>query len=245
MSKKPAKSERAVDLPDWAEDVTPSDEVMKKFYAPTGTFRPGPIVVPAADKATASASSVATPKAESEDVEVDAPPSPPEILDNPPENAFSSSFTETDVTDKDNAQEDEPSLSTPDIKDQALTESTGPAGVLEAPETGVETDRETASESPGSSQPLFFEEFARKWKRYLYPGQMAVMRILFEQTVAQGTTECFTRYSELAVATKMTRRNCINVMNSLVERGFVTRLEVRNDATGKGIRLRIHTDPLF
>jgi len=70
------------------------------------------------------------------------------------------------------------------------------------------------------------------------------MRTLFEMTLDLGSFECFTQYSQIASATKMTRRNCINVMNSLVERGFVERLEVRNDATGKGIRLRIYPDPL-
>jgi hypothetical protein len=70
------------------------------------------------------------------------------------------------------------------------------------------------------------------------------MRTLYEMTLARGSAECFTQYSQIASATKMTRRNCINVMNSLVERGFVERLEVRNDATGKGIRLRVHPDPL-
>lgn len=70
------------------------------------------------------------------------------------------------------------------------------------------------------------------------------MRALYELTFAQGTSECFTRYSELAVATKMSRRNCIHVMNSLIERGFVERLEIRNDATSKGIRLRIYLEPL-
>lgn len=69
------------------------------------------------------------------------------------------------------------------------------------------------------------------------------MRTLHELTYAVGSTECFTRYSELAKATKMSRRNCINVVNSLVDRGFVERLEVRNDATGKGIRLRVHLIP--
>jgi DNA-binding Lrp family transcriptional regulator len=70
------------------------------------------------------------------------------------------------------------------------------------------------------------------------------MRALFEMTFARGTSECFTRYSEIAATTKMSRRNCINVMNSLVDRGFVERLEVRNDATGKGIKLRVHPEPL-
>ena len=69
------------------------------------------------------------------------------------------------------------------------------------------------------------------------------MRTLHELTYAVGATECFTRYSELAKATKMSRRNCINVVNSLVDRGFVKRLEVKNDATGKGIRLRVNLTP--
>ena len=46
MSKKRPRSDRDIDLPDWADEVTPADEVMKKFYAPTGAFKPGPIAVP-------------------------------------------------------------------------------------------------------------------------------------------------------------------------------------------------------
>ncbi len=79
---------------------------------------------------------------------------------------------------------------------------------------------------------------------YLYPGQLAVMRMLYEQTYAVGVTECFTRYSEIAQATKMSRRNCINVVNSLANRGFIDRLEVRNDASAKGIRLRVNLEPV-
>ncbi|MDQ3821511.1 MAG: hypothetical protein M3362_28055, partial [Acidobacteriota bacterium] len=51
MSKKPARSDRESDLPDWAEEVTPSDEVMRKFYAPTGAFKTGPISVPPPESA--------------------------------------------------------------------------------------------------------------------------------------------------------------------------------------------------
>lgn len=245
MSKKPAKSERAVDLPDWADDVTPSDEVMKKFYAPTGTFKPGPIIVPTAGEAPAPEPSAASPEVKSRDAGVGARPEPPETVDDSPENATSGSLTQTDDLGESGPEEEKPSLHPPELKDQAPAERAAPAGVLESPETPAKAIRETAAEASRGTQPTIFEEFARKWKRYLYPGQLAVMRTLFELTVARGTTECFTRYSELATATKMTRRNCINVMNSLVERGFVTRLEVRNDATGKGIRLRVHTNPLF
>src|ERR1700753_3126005 len=57
MSKKRPRSERDVDLPDWADEVTPADEVMRKFYAPTGAFKSGPIAVPqpAADAAVPTA----------------------------------------------------------------------------------------------------------------------------------------------------------------------------------------------
>lgn len=80
---------------------------------------------------------------------------------------------------------------------------------------------------------------------YLYPGQLGVMRTLYELTYAVGVTECFTRYSELAKATKMSRRNCINVVNSLANRGFIERLQVKNDAHSKGIWLKVHLVPLY
>jgi hypothetical protein len=244
MSKKPAKSERDVELPDWADDVTPADEVMKKFYAPTGTFRSGPIVgQPAA--APLPEPSAAPPSEEDEETSVAARPEPPEALHAAPERVASASLTPINVAEQDDKRGVKATPNLPDLKAQAPSGEKAAAGVLETRDTATGPVRTTTPETPEGSQPVHFEEFARRWKRYLYPGQMAVMRTLFEMAIAEGKSECFTRYSELAAATKMTRRNCINVMNSLVERGFVTRLEVRNDATGKGIRLRIHTDPLL
>jgi uncharacterized protein YeaO (DUF488 family) len=239
MSKKPAKSERDVELPDWADDVTPADEVMKKFYAPTGTFRSGPIVAQPA-VAPAPEPAVETPD-EDEQRSVATSTETSEIVEAPQEKASPTPLTSTIVAEKEEERE-KASLPPPEMKVQARAEETALQGVsdITAGQLG-----KPSTESHGRAQTSSFDEFARKWKRYLYPGQMAVMRTLFELTIAEGKTECFTRYSELAVATKMTRRNCINVMNSLVERGFVTRLEVRNDATSKGIRLRIHTDPLL
>lgn len=216
---------------------------MKKFYAPTGTFRSGPIVgQPTA--APAPEPSVKLPGKEDMGTSATARTETPEEINAAPEKAVSASLTQINVADQDDMPEMKASLS-PDLKAQATSGEKASAGVLETPDTAAGPVRATAAETTKGSKPLPFEEFARKWKRYLYPGQMAVMRTLFELTIAQGMNECFTRYSELAAATKMTRRNCINVMNSLVERGFVTRLEVRNDATSKGIRLQIHTDPLL
>lgn len=250
MSKKPAKSERDVELPDWADDVTPADEVMRKFYAPTGTFKSGPIVGQPGSGAAAPETSAARTSEEDKEESVAAgqeeEQQPSQITVTSPEKAdTTTALTSTNIAGKDDRSEKASPNPIPP-KAQAPSSEKATTEVLEASDAAKRTaSRVPPTAIPEGSQASSFEEFARRWKRYLYPGQLAVMRTLFDLTIAQGTNECFTRYSELAAATKMTRRNCINVMNSLVDRGFVTRLEVRNDATGKGIRLRIHTDPLL
>lgn len=236
MSKKQDRSSRKADLPDWADEVTPADEVMEKFYAPTGLFRPGPISIP---RETAGALPV--PHIEYEEDLDDRKPSseidiePPHISaeDTSPREATHASSAEVRVADIPSpvGLEEFPEKSEPTFR--PVSE------ITPKPEAGL-----TAGTTSADSQHILFMEFADRWKRYLYPGQLAVMRALYELTFPHGTSECFTRYSALAASTKMSRRNCINVMNSLVERGFVERLEIRNDATGKGIKLRVHLDPL-
>ena len=228
MSKKPARSEREVALPDWADEVTPADEVMRKFYAPTGAFKPGPIAVqpPAAFPAAPSDEVV---KEEGIDSQV-TPQAPKEPA---PDVPGLSPVSQTSVSEQQDARGGS-SLLSPGSR---LRKSAGRKPAAPKAAGGVTPDIiEETQTTP-------FGEFAKRWSRYLYPGQLAVMRELYGLTIARGVTDCFTRYSELAAATKMTRRNCINVVNALAERGFVERLEVRNDSTGKGIKLRIHTDP--
>jgi DNA-binding MarR family transcriptional regulator len=239
MSKKPDRSSRKADLPDWADEVTPADEVMEKFYAPTGAFRSGPISVP---KESADASPVTRAELEKDLTEL-CPPTENDISpvntshisaeDSYPQGGAHNSIAEVGTALS-------PSPITPEklSEGSVLTSRPKPENPL------THQVRASANATISDSQTILFSEFADRWKRYLYPGQLAVMRALYELTFPQGTSECFTRYSELATSTKMSRRNCINVMNSLVERGFVERLEIRNDATGKGIRLRIHLDPL-
>jgi hypothetical protein len=238
MSKKPAKSERDVELPDWADDVTPADEVMRKFYAPTGAFKAGPIVVqPPGVSAVPEPAPVTK---ESGEKGSPAPTEPLKSTVDAPEEGTPTASARTDAAVKED-QKSGSSLPLADLKAPTPPEENVVAVV---PDTTDKPTQKAPVEIPSDAQNQSFEEFARKWRRYLYPGQMAVMRTLFDLTVARGTSECFTRYSELATATKMTRRNCINVMNSLVDRGFVKRLEVRNDATGKGIKLRVYAEPL-
>ncbi len=254
MSKKQPKSDRNVDLPDWADDVTPADEVMKKFYAPTGAFKRGPIAppdpVPAVSHAftsdqtpsdeTFQTGSAQQDKPESE-VATSASSSAPAKLQQPESSAIpadsapppseqpqsDASLTKVSTTPSELGRNQVSSVKAPDINEPAL-----------------HSTHQTLPQASDVTKFPSFEVFAKKWKMYLYPGQLAVLRTLYEVTYAVGTDECFTRYSEIAKATKMSRRNCINVMNFLVNRGFVERLEVRNDATGKGIRLRLYLDPL-
>lgn len=228
MSNKQAKSEREVELPDWADEVTPADEVMRKFYAPTGAFKSGPIVVqPPAGSPAAPATE------ETEEEGIDTPVAPQIPVEPETDAPAVSPVSQVSVAEKQDARV-ATSLPSP------VRESRKPSGrKAVAPKTSAVVTRAT----PEVTQASPFEEFAKMWNRYLYPGQLAVMRELYGLTIERGVTDCFTRYSELATGTKMTRRNCINVVNSLVQLGFVERLEVRNDATGKGITLRIHAEP--
>jgi hypothetical protein len=255
MSKKQAKSDREIDLPDWADDVTPTDEVMKKFYAPTGTFQRGPIPVRGTDTPL-------TPVANEPDISGagSAPREPARIATNQEEASAAAARTIAQQGHQAEQIEELPASQIPPFKTQEQPqeiESSLLSPVAERQDSSrlkpavdftpalPESVQGIPEDFPALSQPVSFEEFVKKWKRYLYPGQLAVMRTLFEQTIERGTSECFIRYSEVASHTKMTRRNCINVMNSLVERGFVERLEVRNDAISKGIKLRVYPDPLL
>lgn len=239
MSKKQDRTGREADLPDWADEVTPADEVMEKFYAPTGAFRSGPVSIP------------------KESVDT-----PPDIHDESAKDGVVQQFPlqdgiDTSDTNHISAKDSQPQV---DIYKQSSELGSAISSLPVTPKKSSDTslrmpkhrsenttfsqDNASATVPPPAPQSFPFEEFASRWKRYLYPGQLAVMRILCELTFPHGTSECFTRYSELAASTKMSRRNCINVMNSLVDRGFVERLEIRNDATGKGIKLRVHLEPL-
>lgn len=238
MSKKQDRSNRKSDLPEWADEVTPADEVMEKFYAPTGLFRPGPISISRESADTSPSfqielgNELAAPQPTTENII--------ETVNNP-------------HISVDERYSPEVTHGAPAATGTASTQSTvepisRPQSSALTPQPKSETTPNQAAGAPADSladsENILFSEFANSWKRYLYPGQLSVMRALYELTFPHGTSECFTRYSELAASTKMSRRNCINVMNSLVERGFVERLEIRNDSTGKGIRLRIHLNPL-
>ena len=253
MSKKPAKSDRSHDLPDWADDVTPADEVMKKFYAPTGAFKSGQIV-PSEPDAQPLSPTVPPPdsiaahenpqKQENQEDRVEIKePTPTQASSPRDEYRVDSAKATTAVPASVPEVHTEPIItvlpsSTSDSPRPLKAAATVKTQLAPQPKNALTTGMISASDKTTQ-----YEDFARKWRMYLYPGQLAVMRILYELTYAVGATECFTRYSEIARATKMSRRNSINVVNSLVNRGFVERLEVRNDASAKGIRLRIHLEP--
>ncbi len=248
MSKKPAKSNRSVNLPDWADEVTPADEVMRKFYAPTGAFKPGPIVPPELDfkspspeaprESTATQDSTQQQEIQQDTVVSESATHPP--VDIPHEDLRDKSANIVEASLAAVPERPASALLPPSTtpSSRPLMAATTVTSELPLQPRVVENRLVSAIDKPTS-----FEDFARKWKMYLYPGQLSVMRILYESTYAVGVTECFTRYSEIARLTKMSRRNCINVVNSLVYRGFIERIEVRNDASAKGIRLRVYLEP--
>ncbi len=251
MSKKSAKSERSVDLPDWADDVTPADEVMRKFYAPTGSFKHGPIVPSELDplpllpealrESTPAHESLQELKIQRDTVGIGAATQYQTPVSSPREErrdklatAAQTSVTEVPEVKEITSLPPSTITSSEPIKAHAAADKSEFPLKSRVAKTRLDSARDNSTP---------YEDFARKWNMYLYPGQLAVMRILYELTYAVGVTECFTRYSEIARATKMSRRNCINVVNSLANRGFIERLEVRNDASAKGIRLRVNLEP--
>jgi hypothetical protein len=169
MSKKPARSDREADLPDWADDVTPSDEVMQKFYAPTGAFKPGPIIVP---KPESTEGETFEHQAEEGQEEASKILTAPEIeRASSREETSPEALQTTKVIDK---REEAASTSLPPAtgtRNQTEEISAQPiSSVTREPSTAV------AQISSLPSQTSSFEDFARKWRRYLYPGQLAVMR---------------------------------------------------------------------
>lgn len=198
---------------------------MKKFYAPTGSFRSGPITPPGVDEVAVRSSS-------------STPESTPLTLPRADTNPLRDKGLEALVAETPGpSPEPDPAAQFPSPPPQVEPTVT-PVEPAKVAQTAPAVRR---AESP--DQTISFEDFARRWNRFLYTGQMSVMRELYALTIPFGTSECFTRYSELASRTRMSRRNCINVVNSLVTGGFVERVEIKNDASGKGIRLRIYLEP--
>lgn len=239
MSKKQDRASREADLPDWADEVTPADEVMEKFYAPTGVFRSGPVSV---RKESVPPRPDLQDESTKDGVFQQFPPEVGVDTGNSSQISAESTQPQRDIS-KQSSESAAPISSEPAAPVKA-SENFPPIPQLKTEDINYPQYYPSTEISHPAPQSLPFEEFANRWKRYLYPGQLSVMRTLYELTFPHGTSECFTRYSEIAASTKMSRRNCINVMNSLVDRGFVERLEIRNDATGKGILLRVHLEPL-
>jgi DNA-binding MarR family transcriptional regulator len=217
MPSKPNKGVNRNSLPDWAAEVTPNDEVMEKFYAPTGNFPSGPLKV-----LTAS----------------------PSALSNPIASVISSELNQPSVQ--------QPSLptsknhSTPESKRKIPTVASLPRGQNKSGsiDSAITSKPEINRSIESSSTHSFTIDFARKWGGYLYTGQLSIMRVLYSRTIAVGNNECITSYADLAAATNMTRRNCIRVVQSLVQKGFIEQLQTMNDSTHKGMRLSLHLEPL-
>ena len=206
MSKKRPRSEREVDLPDWADDVTPAEEVMKKFYAPTGAFKPGPIAVP--PPVNDAIPPADPPEARAEEEARHENTGAKEARN------YSASAGEVVVEQQhpEKVSESQVSLQTEFREAEERPSASPPRPATQderaAVQAEVVTEQSTARPSPRPvpevtvpAQPSSFDEFARKWKRYLYPGQLAVMRTLFEMTLDRGSFECFTQYSYIASAT--------------------------------------------
>ncbi len=105
------------------------------------------------------------------------------------------------------------------------------------------TQVEAGEKQPAASSS--FDEFLNKWKQYLrlHRGEVKVLRALFGMTHDRGVAECITTQDQLATAAHLKRRQCINVVNSLVSVGIVERIEIYNNSDRRGLKLLLDLPP--
>lgn len=268
-SRKKPQATRKTDVPEWAAEVKPSDDVMAMFYAPTGQPKLGPLIPVAPPSAAPELKEEAEPVYEQFDEATS------ESL---PFSTDAQAITETTPTSmraadeleiSDNplsvASQTEPKHSTVDHQDRPpqphqanlpVTHGIGKSGV--EPEPHIEhlsptpigdeaclTERnETGAinNSPNRRSPrgAGFERYFGEWKPFLTQGQISVLEALFDMTHAQEQAECFTSNAKIARAAGISARQTSAILKDLERFGFIARLETFNTRTKKGTIFHLH-----
>lgn len=266
-SRKKPQPTRKLDIPEWAAEVKPSDDVMAMFYAPTGQPKSGPLVplapsVPltemeqdevAAHPTTTVADSSVTGQAplpeETVSRVIDEADSIPDVVENNVESTDLS--LETDIPKVDKMQAG-PALSKSALRGIGVKETleTSPP-VLETEGRAKSQRLDTTHNNFDQKAPLTrdqmgraprgaeFEKHFGDWRPFLTQGQISILEALFDMTHAQGNTDCFTSNARLAAAAGISARQTSHILNDLERLGFIARLETFNTRTKKGTILRL------
>jgi hypothetical protein len=128
----------------------------------------------------------------------------------------------------------------------AVDAAEGGAKVQEAHVSGPPAARERGSQdstSPAEGGAAEFEDFRRRWTKFLSETQMRLCEIIFSETEARGRASYETSSPELALALKKTKRYTFEVLSQLEEKGFIEREKIEESKRPLGIRLWFFSTP--
>ncbi len=233
-----SRKKRQADPPAWAEDVKPPEDVMELFYAPTGFPKPGPIISTSPDgddggvKQAGEAETPGQPaddKTENRDHATAGGQSrvetAPETLPPLPRTRPS---PESDQLDDGNAiPPPAPGSNFADVPQGRTEREAGPSAPPE-------------QEAPSLPRSEAFDKYIQEWDPFLTPGQKAVLRAIFDMTLAIDQPTCFTSTLKLSKAANISERHTQNVLKMLERLGFLARLEVYNMKDKQGTTIELY-----
>jgi hypothetical protein len=262
-SRKKPQSPRKTDIPEWAADVKPSDDVMAMFYAPTGQPKPGPLIPVAPPNAAPE------PKEESGTVDEPGNASAPVSFPSPTD-AEEIIRTNTQAAGKSEIRDNSPVVESQVAPEDSTSDHYGPDTLAHQANLGVtnqiesseaesepDTDPDLVSDearlseiSPASTinksakalspRGADFERHFGEWKPFLTQGQISVLEALFDMTYARDQAECFTSNAKVAQAAGISIRQTSAILKDLERFGFIARLETFNTRTRKGTIFRLY-----
>jgi hypothetical protein len=133
----------------------------------------------------------------------------------------------------------EPVASTPEPPALPLTE------IAPAISSGVFETAPVPLPAPGALSATSFDTFYAQWKDalHLHKGEIKVLRVLFSQTHEIGRSECRTTQTTLASSSELQKRQCQNVVASLIKRGLIDKVDLENKDNNRGLIIRVYLNP--
>ena len=99
------------------------------------------------------------------------------------------------------------------------------------------------STPPAEDTAVGFEDFSRRWTKFLSKTQLRLCEVIFSETEGKGRASYETSAPELARALKKTKRYTFEVISQLEEKGFIERKKIEESKRPLGIRLWFFSTP--
>lgn len=140
-----------------------------------------------------------------------------------------------------------PRSSLPDVaaRPERTARPRGGGGSLRVVPKPARRSKTRLKEPPSLPSDPEFQNFVKRWRPLLKPGQLSMCGALYRMTHALGRTDCETSFSVLMRESGLSRRQSFEVIAQLETVGFVWRLTTPKHSTrkGTGSRFRFFLDP--